>query len=175
MSKSLAGRSIASATLVAVMFAGCQNAAWLNRPTPVVEVADVPLSQIGLTPDGWFQSYEQAVVAAQASGKPILVDFTGSDWCGWCIRLDQEVFAQPEFREWAQNRVILLKVDLPRQTPQPPALKQQNENLRDKYQIDSYPTILFVDPQGNKIGRTGYEQGGPQVWTQKADQLLEAF
>ncbi len=167
------GRSIGGAVLAAVVLAGCQNAAWLNRSTTVPDVTDVPLSQIGLTPDGWFQSFEQAAVAAQATGRPILMDFTGSDWCGWCIRLDQEVFSSAEFKAWAQNRVVLLKVDLPRQTPQPPALRQHNENLRAKYQIDSYPTVLFVDALGNKIGEAVYEPGGPQVWTQKADQLLK--
>lgn len=135
-------------------------------------VADVSLATIGLTEDGWFQSYEQAVAKSKESGKPILVDFTGSDWCGWCIRLDNEVFVTDEFKQWADEHVVLLKLDYPRSKQLPPSLKQQNDELLQKHGVRGFPTILFLDSSGTKLGDYGYDAGGPEVWTKKADEIL---
>ncbi|HMP79092.1 MAG TPA: thioredoxin family protein [Pirellulaceae bacterium] len=136
-------------------------------------VAEVPLSQIGLTDDGWFQVYDQAVAKARETGKPLLVDFTGSDWCGWCIKLDEEVFAHDEFKKWAEENVVLLKLDYPRSVRQPSSLMQQNDELRFKYQIQGYPTILFLDADGTTLGKAGYKPGGPAAWTSLAEEQLK--
>jgi protein disulfide-isomerase len=149
--------------------AGTNTATPVNAPAPV---PDVNLAEIGLTEDGWFQSYEQAVAKAKESGKPILVDFTGSDWCGWCIKLDEEVFAKDEFKAWAEKKVVLLKLDFPHNTELPASLKKQNDELAQKHEIQGFPTILFLDAEGKKIGDYGYDEGGPEVWTKKADELI---
>ncbi|MFH1708181.1 MAG: thioredoxin family protein [Planctomycetota bacterium] len=65
--------------------------------------------------DGWLTDYNAAVKAAQERNLPILADFTGSDWCGWCQKLKAEVFDKKEFTEWAAQSVILLEVDFPKQ------------------------------------------------------------
>lgn len=145
------------------------NASPENAPAPV---PDVNLAEIGLTEDGWFQSYEQAVAKAKETGKPILVDFTGSDWCGWCIKLDEEVFAKDEFKAWAEKKVVLLKLDFPRKTQLPASLEKQNDGLLEKHEVQGFPTILFLNADGEKIADYGYDEGGPEAWTKKADEKL---
>ena len=120
----------------------------------------------------WFASWDKAAVAAKESGKPILADFTGSDWCGWCIRLDDEVFATQEFGAWARQNVILLKLDFPHQKEQDAELKKQNSSLAQKYGIRGFPTVLFLDAEGTPLGKAGYLPGGPCKWLECAGQLL---
>jgi protein disulfide-isomerase len=122
--------------------------------------------------DNWTESWDKAVEAARKANKPILADFTGSDWCGWCKKLDQEVFATKEFRDWAQKNVILLKLDYPKYTTQDSAIKTQNEELSKKYKIQGFPTILFLNDDGKTLGKVGYLEGGPEKWTAAADKLI---
>lgn len=167
-------RTFVSVTLI-LAFVVLSNNIGCKRPAGGSgQVADVPLSQIGLTKDGWFQVYDQAVAKAKETGKPILVDFTGSDWCIWCQRLDAEVFAHDAFTTWAKEHVVLLKLDYPRGVAQPPSLKRQNQELLQKYrdQVPGYPTILFIKADGSVVGNYGYDEGGPEVWTQKASAKL---
>lgn len=132
----------------------------------------IPVAKIGKTEDGWFQSYADAVTESRTSGKPIMIDFTGSDWCGWCIKLDKEVFHTDEFKKWADDHVVLLKLDFPRSTQLPKDVVEQNSALQQEYAIRGFPTILLTDAGGKIIGKLGYEAGGPEVWTRKASQLL---
>lgn len=120
----------------------------------------------------WMTDYNKALALSKKTGKPILADFTGSDWCGWCIKLKQEVFSKPEFNTWAKKNVILLELDYPRKA-QPAALKAQNAKLAEKYQIQGYPTILFLGSKGQVIGKYGYDRGGPSVWTANASKMLK--
>jgi len=119
--------------------------------------------------EGWLTSYDEAVKQSKKTGKPILADFTGSDWCGWCIKLHKEVFDTADFKSWAKKNVILLELDFPQTKPQPAALKAQNSKLQKKYQIQGYPTILFLDATGKVKGSYGYDAGGPKVWTKNAE------
>jgi protein disulfide-isomerase len=120
----------------------------------------------------WMTDYNKALAMSKKTGKPILADFTGSDWCGWCIKLKQEVFSKPEFNAWAKKNVILLELDYPRKS-QPAALKAQNAKLAEKYQIQGYPTILFLGSKGQVLGKYGYDRGGPSVWTSNASKMLK--
>jgi len=121
----------------------------------------------------WMTSYKSAIALSRKTGKPILADFTGSDWCGWCMKLHKEVFETPEFDAWAKKNVILLEVDYPEHKKQSRKIKKQNEKLAKKYQIDLYPTILFLNAKGVKLGRYGYEDGGPDNWTKKAEAMFK--
>ena len=113
---------------------------------------------------GWTEKYDEAVAASTKSGLPILADFTGSDWCGWCIKLHKEVFDTQEFKDWAAKNVVLLEVDFPNKKAQDDALKAKNKELAGKYEIHGYPTILILDAEGKKLGKLGYKEGGPTVW-----------
>lgn len=121
----------------------------------------------------WLTSWDQAVAQSKKTGHPILMDFTGSDWCIWCQRLKKEVFTTPEFKAWAEKNVVLLELDFPQSTPQADSLKKQNAQLAEKYNIEGYPTVLIVDATGKVKAQTGYEKGGPSAWIDKAEKLLK--
>lgn len=124
-------------------------------------------------PDPWLTDLKKATAESKKTGKPILADFTGSDWCGWCIKLKDEVFSTPEFKAWAAKNVILLEVDFPRQKEQSEELKKQNKELGAKYQVGGYPTVLFLDAKGKVLGKSGYLPGGPEAWLKDASKQLK--
>ena len=120
--------------------------------------------EAGEAATGWGEDYQQALAESKKSGKPILADFTGSDWCGWCVTLKKEVFDTPAFKEWAAKNVILLEVDFPQRKAQAAEIKQQNEKLAQEFSIEGFPTVLIIDGNGKKIGELGYMDGGPEKW-----------
>ena len=122
----------------------------------------------------WMTDFEAAKAKAKAEGKPMLVDFTGSDWCGWCIRLDKEVFSKPAFKDYAAENLILVEIDFPRRKEQSAELKAQNEALAEKYGIRGFPTILIMDAEGEVIERTGYRRGGPGKYVDHLKGILAA-
>lgn len=119
----------------------------------------------------WHDSYEAAKKEAMATGKPILADFTGSDWCHWCVKLKKDVFSKPEFESWARDNVVLLELDFPKKSIQSPTLKKQNAKLAKQYNISGYPTVLLLDPEGNSIGKLGY-MDNPSDWVGSAKEIL---
>jgi len=112
----------------------------------------------------WLTDYKEAVKVAKKENKPILINFTGSDWCKWCFRLTDEVFSQDTFKKYADKEIVLLTVDFPRYKEQSSSVKAFNRELMNKYGVRGFPTILLVDKNEQEIGRTGYKQGGPQVY-----------
>ena len=122
----------------------------------------------------WLNSYDEAVMIATETGKPILADFTGSNWCGYCVKLKKEVFDTPEFSAWAAENVVLLELDFPRPNKQPDWIKKQNNQLRNRYEIESYPTVLILNADGSVIGSQGYMRGGPERWVAVADNTVKA-
>jgi thiol-disulfide isomerase/thioredoxin len=120
----------------------------------------------------WTVGWKNAAEAAAKANKPILANFTGSDWCSWCIKLEDEVFSTPEFAAWAKDRVVLLKVDFPNQTTLAPDLANGNQALAEKYKVDGFPTIVLLSATGTELGRLGYKEGGPKPWIAAADKIL---
>ena len=119
----------------------------------------------------WVTDYKKAQEDAKAGKKLMLLEFTGSDWCGWCMKLDKEVFSTPEFQNYASRNLILVKLDFPRRRPQTEALKKQNEQLAQKYGIQGFPTIIVLNGQGEKVGELGYMEGGPSPFLAKLETL----
>ncbi len=119
----------------------------------------------------WQTNYEVALKQASTEKKPLVIDFTGSDWCGWCIRLDKEVFSQPAFVSYAGQKLVLLKVDFPRKTQLPEAQAAKNKELARNYRVRGYPSIIVLDPAGKQIGQLGYEKGGPKVWLAELEKI----
>ncbi len=119
----------------------------------------------------WITDYKKAQEDAKAGKKLMLLEFTGSDWCGWCMKLDKEVFSTPEFQNYASRNLILVKLDFPRRRPQTEALKKQNEQLAQKYGIQGFPTIIVLNGQGEKVGELGYMEGGPSPFLAKLETL----
>jgi len=108
----------------------------------------------------WKTNVEEAMQTAKKENKAVLVNFTGSDWCKWCFKLNDEVFSQAEFEKYAQENLVLVKLDFPRSIPQTNETKYYNQSLAQKYRIQGFPTILIMDNAGNLLAKTGYQQGG---------------
>jgi thiol:disulfide interchange protein len=122
----------------------------------------------------WYEKLDDAVAASAKSGKPILADFTGSDWCHWCKLLKKEVFDTPEFAAWASQTVVLLEVDMPMEKAQAPELKKQNEALCAKFDIQGFPTVLILDAKLKQVGQLGYMAGGPKAFTAAYAEQIKA-
>lgn len=130
----------------------------------------------------WHTNMDEAVKLSEKSKKPLLLFFTGSDWCGWCIRLQKEVLKTPEFAEWAKKNVILVELDFPRRTEMALELKKQNAEVAKAFGITGYPTVWITNATKNAegklsfqaLGKTGYVAGGPSKWLESADKILAA-
>jgi thioredoxin-related protein len=136
----------------------------MKRFLGLVLVALLSLGSVHAAEAAWLTDYAKAQKQAAAENKPLVLNFTGSDWCGWCIRLDKEVFSQPEFVDYAKDNVVLVKLDFPRNKPQSDAEKKQNEALAEKFGIEGFPTIVVLDAKAQPIGKLGYERGGAAKW-----------
>jgi hypothetical protein len=112
---------------------------------------------------GWGDNYKEALATAAKENKKVLLDFTGSDWCGWCIRLKKETFDQPAFKDYADKNLVLVEVDFPQGKTLSNAVKMQNSSLQEQYQVQGFPTIVLLYPDGKVIKQqSGYIQGGPK-------------
>jgi len=110
---------------------------------------------------GWGEDYKAALATAAKENKKVLLDFTGSDWCGWCIKLKKETFDQPAFKEYADKNLVLVEIDFPQGKSQNPEVKKQNDALQQQYQVQGFPTLVLLDPQGKIIKqKSGYFPGG---------------
>jgi thioredoxin-related protein len=128
----------------------------------------------------WETDINKAIKVSNKTKKPMLLFFTGSDWCGWCIRLQKEVLKTPEFTKWAQANVVLVELDYPRSKPQSDIIKNQNNGLQQTFGIQGFPTIYFATakvkagkPSYTGIGSTGYVAGGPKAWLEVANGILK--
>ena len=122
--------------------------------------------------EGWSEDFAASCKQAAETKKDLLIDFTGSDWCGWCIKLDEEVFSHDEFKDGVKDKFVLVELDYPHNTSKlSKETIKQNEELQKKYSIEGYPTILLCDATGKPYAKTGYEQGGPVKYVASLDEL----
>lgn len=129
--------------------------------------------QAGEGSPGWITDFEAAKKQAAEQKRPILADFSGSDWCGWCIRLDKEVFSQKAFQDYAATNLVLFLADFPARKPQPETLAAQNKKLAAQYGIEGYPTVLLLDASGKELARTGYQRGGAEAYVEHVKGLVK--
>ena len=123
--------------------------------------------------EDWGQDFDKALKTAKESGKPLLVDFSGSDWCGWCMKLEEEVFSKDEFKTFAKKELVCVVVDFPKKKEQSAEVKKKNKELMDKYKVEGFPTVLILDAGGNEIARTGYQPGGPAAYIKHLKELID--
>ena len=121
----------------------------------------------------WLTDLEEAKKIASKEDKSILIDFTGSDWCHWCVKLKKEVFSLDEFTAEAGKQFVLVELDFPRKSDQPEETKKKNKALAKKYEVRGFPTILLTDAEGKPFGRTGYREGGVDPFLKHLRKLLD--
>jgi len=110
----------------------------------------------------WLTDFDAAKAKAKSDHKLVLLDFTGSDWCGYCKRMQAEVFSKPQFQDYAAKNLILVELDFPRAKPQSDAVKKQNQKLASEYEIEGFPTLVVLNPEGKRVANFfGYIEGGP--------------
>jgi thioredoxin-related protein len=119
----------------------------------------------------WETDFKKAQEEAKTNNKLLLLDFTGSDWCGWCMKLNKEVFSKPEFKDYASKNLVLMEVDFPRWKSLDPGVRKQNEQLAQQYQIEGFPTIIVLNGAGKAVGVLGYMEGGPQAFIAELEKL----
>ena len=128
----------------------------------------------------WHTSVNKAIGLSLETGKPVFFFFTGSDWCGWCIKLKNAVFNKSEFKSWASKSVILVELDFPKRTPIPDELKKQNRELAALFGVRGYPTVWFVTPKSengnvslNKLGSLGASPLDVNAWVAAANKIIK--
>ena len=121
----------------------------------------------------WNTDFAEAQRQARDGGKDLLLNFTGSDWCGFCIELEDAVFSHKAFVDLARNEFVLVEVDFPAEKPQADAVKQQNAQLKQKYGVAGFPTVLLIDSEGDPYAQTGYLEGGPNEYLEHLGELRQ--
>lgn len=120
----------------------------------------------------WETDFAKASTHAAKEGRFILLDFTGSDWCGWCIKLQKEVFSQDEFKTFAKDNLVCVELDFPHRKAQSAELKEQNKRLSKEYGISGFPTIILLSPQGETVAKTGYRPGGAKAYVEHLKEII---
>jgi thioredoxin-related protein len=128
--------------------------------------------QVNAAESAWLTDLPKAQAQAKSESKIVLMDFTGSDWCGWCVKFKKEVLDTAEFQAYATKNVMLVELDYPHKKSQSSDLKKANAALKDQYKIDGYPTLVVLDKDGKEIGRqVGYAKGGPAAFIAKLEKF----
>ena len=132
---------------------------------------------IGITPALagrlWETDFPKAAESAQASNRYMLLDFSGSDWCGWCIKLDNEVFSRNDFEKYAKQELVCVLLDFPRGKSLKKSLAEQNKELAAKYKVSGFPTVVVLDPGGDVVARTGYREGGAKEYVRYLQGVID--
>lgn len=121
----------------------------------------------------WYTDFSKAKAQSAKSGKPIFAIFTGSDWCGWCIALHNEVLKTKEFNEYAAKELVLFEADFPRSKKISKKTQEQNQGLAQEFGIQGFPTVLILDAKGKVLAQTGYKAGGGAKYVEHIKGLLK--
>lgn len=131
--------------------------------------------QVARAESGWLNDYKKAQEEAKAGNKILLLNFTGSDWCGWCIKFDRDVLSQPQFKEFARNNLVLVELDFPRVKTQSAELQKQNRQLAQQYEVVGFPTIIALNSDGQKLWEyDGYFAGGLEAFIAELEKLRKS-
>lgn len=101
----------------------------------------------------WITDYKKAQEEAKANHKLVLLEFTGSDWCGFCFQLDRAILSQPQFKDYANKNLVLVEIDFPRRKAQSIETRKQNAELAERYQVDGFPTLVVLNSEGKAVWR----------------------
>ena len=138
----------------------------------IAVLAATALWRVNAAEADWLTDLPKAEAQAKSENKIVLMDFTGSDWCGWCIKFKKEVLDTAAFQDYAGKNVVLVELDYPKKIVLPDDLKKANAALKKQYKINGFPTLVVLDKDGKEIGRQeGYEDGGPTAFIAKLEKF----
>ncbi|MEY2544124.1 MAG: hypothetical protein QOE81_1585 [Verrucomicrobiota bacterium] len=122
--------------------------------------------------EAWTSDYKKAQQEAKASHKLLLIDFTGSDWCGFCFQFDRAILSQPQFKDYATKNLVLMEVDFPVRKAQTVETRKQNLELKQRYQVEGFPTLIVLNGEGKTVWRyDGLYQGGLTAFLAELDKV----
>lgn len=119
----------------------------------------------------WTTDFAQAQAKAKTERKLLLLDFTGSDWCGWCKVMEKEIFSQPAFEDYAKKNLILVRLDFPRTKALGAEVRKQNYALAQQFGVRGFPTIVMLNGDGKPLAQLGYVKGGPEAFISELEQV----
>jgi protein disulfide-isomerase len=147
----------------------------INQPAPrppADESAAQPSSAGQSSESSWGTDLPAALNQARSENKMVLLDFTGSDWCGWCIKFDKDVLSTGQFAGYTKSKLVLVRLDFPHHKEQDAALKQANEQLSKRFGVDGFPTFVLLNSAGKELWRqVGYAEGGPDAFIAELDRF----
>jgi protein disulfide-isomerase len=120
----------------------------------------------------WFTNLDDAQKIAQEKNIPIFIHFTGSDWCGWCWKLEEEVYSKPVFQDYVSENMVMVKIDFPKKIKLPEDVVIYNRKLATKFGVQGFPTVQLLNPDGTPIAKTGYQDGGAEKYIEHLKVLL---
>lgn len=120
----------------------------------------------------WFTNLEEAQAVAQDKNVPIFIHFTGSDWCGWCFKLEEEVYSKKVFQDYVAENMVMVVIDFPREIKQSAETKAYNESLARKFGIRGFPTVQLLKSDGTSLAQTGYQYGGAEKYIEHLEELI---
>lgn len=169
--------------IVSTIALGLITLSFINKDDKKKQETSQTETEYKASMEGWEVDVNIAYEKSKKTGKPILANFTGSDWCGWCIKLKNEVFVKPEFKAWSKKNVILLELDFPRNKQIPEEIKQQNYGMQQAFGVRGYPTIWVFNLSKNDegqfsidaIGKSGYVAGGPSKFQEGIDAMIKQY
>ena len=136
--------AIAACTLPSALFAAPK---WVLAVNGAHSQGSVP----------WMTNYDSAAKKAAAENKPMMLFFTGSDWCGWCKKMDSEILETAGFAQTAGSKFVFVKLDFPMRSGSVSADEaQQNATLKEKFGVTGFPTVVLLSSDGTFIAQTGY-------------------
>jgi len=121
----------------------------------------------------WLTNFDEGTQLASKTSKPLILFFTGSDWCTWCIKLEDEVLSTPEFADAVADKFIFVKLDFPLNRQLPQDVSSKNKRLQKLFGVNGFPTLVLLDPQQNQIGTAGYRPGGGKQYASFLLKLLD--
>jgi protein disulfide-isomerase len=138
----------------------------------VVAAVSVVFASFARAESNWLHDYNKAQEQAKANHKLLFLNFTGSDWCGWCIKLDKDIFSKPQFKNYAHDNLVLVELDFPRRKSQPTEERKQNVQLAQHYEVLGFPTIVVLNSNGQKVWQfDGYFPDGPEAFIAQLQKL----
>ncbi len=146
-------------------------AALVCGPLPTARGAAAPAPS-GASVITWATDLPKAQAQARAEGKAVLVNFTGSDWCGWCIRLKRDVFLKADFASYARSNVVLVEIDFPKRKRLTPEAQATNRRLAQQFQVQGYPTLVLLGADGTRLGNVNYANGGTRTFLAEMEKIL---